>query len=140
MAISSPTNPKGGLAIMVAMGKKPSMDSKGDMADSDKDPDMDGDDDTSPETDTDHDEGKQYIVPPKGFRAPENVPVGGSFDTSARVKVEDDGRLCVEAIGGVSLAPKDDTQEVDEKDQMENDSSSNVPPDNIQSALKAQYQ
>jgi len=135
----SPVKPKGGLAVIMAM--KPKMDSKGDMADM-KDPDMDGDDDTSPEGDTDNDQGKQYVVPPKGFGPPDDVPAGGSFSGTFRGHMDEDGRLCLEALNNIPLTPQksegDETDQTDEQDESQPDLQ-NAPKD-INTALKKHYQ
>ncbi len=135
-----PPPKKGGLAALMVMSKP---DSKGDMADV-NDPDMDGDDDTSPEGDTDKDEGKQYLVPPKGFKSPEDVPMGGSFSGTFRAHIDEDGRLCMEALNNIPLAPGAAKEpavksEDDADDKQEQPDLQNVPQDDLKSAMNRQY-
>lgn len=64
-------------------------------------------------------ESKQYLSPPAGFSPPPDVEPGDSFDITARVKLEEDGRLCVTQINGI---PDTGKTEVVEEEEVEEES------------------
>ncbi len=129
--------PKGGLAVMLAIGKKKPMDSASDSADSSMtDEQMPEDEETEAEPDADDaKDGKQYLTVPKGFNAPSDVPMGGSFSGTFRGHMDEDGRLCVEALNNVPLTPDKETPAENEGQTDEQ----NAPQD-VNSALKQTYQ
>jgi len=130
--------PKGGLALLIATSKKPKMDSKGDSADSGMtDEEMPPDDDEQDEPADKADEGKQYLTVPKGFNAPSDVPMGGSFSGTWRGHMDEDGRLCIEALNNIPL----DGQKAPDDSQPEGGSTDaqNAPQD-VNAALKQTYQ
>jgi len=69
-------------------------------------------------------ESKQYLSPPAGFSPPPDVEPGDSFDITARVKLEEDGRLCVTQINGIPDTGKtgmveEETEEDSEEEVVE---------------------
>lgn len=80
---------KSGLALMIAM--KP----KGDESPPEEEP-----------AQTSEEEG-QYITPPEGFRPPDDKRTGESFTGTYRAHMDENGKLCFEAINEIDLKPGD---------------------------------
>jgi hypothetical protein len=61
---------------------------------------------------TDKTEGaKEVEFPaPQGFAAPEDTEPGKSFEVMATVRMKDDGKVCLEAIDGVPVSYKEESE------------------------------
>ena len=46
---------------------------------------------------------KVKFDPPQGLVIPDDKKAGDSFEVVAKVKVEEDGQLCLESLNGISL-------------------------------------
>ena len=46
---------------------------------------------------------KVKFAPPQGLVIPDDKKAGDSFEVVAKVKVEEDGQMCLEALNGIAL-------------------------------------
>lgn len=101
--------PKGGLDILMAVGKPHSAPPEA------PEPDAEGLSQT-----------EQYLAPPEGFQPPDDKRRGEEFTGTFRGRMEDDGRLCVLAINEIPLkggkpegSPEEEAAESPEEEQAE---------------------
>jgi len=55
------------------------------------------------------------FTPPAGLQLPHGKKVGDTFEAVAQLRIEDGGKLCLEALNGVSIEGDDDGED-DTKD------------------------
>lgn len=121
---------KSGLALVLAMGKPKSRNQEGQTGDSIASPDQGGDDmapggemveeEVMETSEPDGDEGYEKdncIALPPGFKPPDGVEMGQTFDTTVRGKITDRG-FEVESIGDMSVKPeeKPEVEEIEEEE------------------------
>lgn len=127
MAEMDDKKPKGGMAIMIGIGKP-----------KDAPP---ADDEQMPEGgEPDGDEGGEYKIPlPEGFQAPDDKQDGEPFDATIRCYTEG-GQLCITSINGVKTKEGEDTEGEETDEKTLSDQSDQMPetPQSLDQAVAMQ--
>lgn len=56
---------------------------------------------------------KVKFKPPSTYTPPDDKQEGETFDATVKLRVEEDGRLCVLTLDGVPMTEEEDTEEVE---------------------------
>lgn len=71
---------------------------------------------------------KVKFAPPAGLVVPDDKKAGESFEVVAKVKMEEDGQMCLEALNGISLEQEEEPEmEVEEEGEMEEEMAPEAP-------------
>lgn len=80
---------------------------------------------------------KVKFTPPQGLVIPDDKKAGESFEVVAKVKMEEGGKLCLEALNGISLEPNSE-EEVAEEVPVEEEVVAPEAPASLEQAMTEQ--